>query len=124
MALGSLLVVFDSLLTMTGYQDGPSEDHLTLVLSRRFEPLKSELDGQRTVGFIIDEPRFNGQDDLDVMIAQYVLAPVVIDHRHDHPKSITNFDSDQALRQWLASGDYSLQRCVAEGLAIVERAGP
>lgn len=124
MALWSLLVVCDTLLIMTVDQDGPDKNHLTQKLGRRFGLLKDELDGQHTVGFITDQPRFYGQGNLDVMIAQYMLAPLVIDHQHDQPTSITNFASDEALQRWLASSDYSLQKRIAEGLAIVERVGP
>ena len=124
MALWSLLVVCDTLLIMTVDQDGPDKNHLTQKLGRRFGLLKDKLDGQHTVGFIIDQPRFYGQGNLDVMIAQYMLAPLVIDHQHDQPTSITNFASDEALQRWLASSDYSLQKRIAEGLAVVERVGP
>ena len=124
MALGTLWVTFNHLLEQTGAQTGPAKVSVSLVLGRRFKLLKSDLEGQRRVWFIIEPTRLYGENQLDVMIAQYTLAPVVIDHQQDQPTAITNFDSDHRLRRWLAGSDYSLQSHVAPGLAIVERTGP
>ena len=87
----------------------------------RFEPLRSHLPAEGAIGFFTG----NAQQVKRLRdMAQYVLAPLVVDDGQEHFLAVADFVDESQLQHFLAESHYQLRTRVAEGLAVLERTGP
>lgn len=78
------------ILRQAPHKTGLNADDIAQRSERRFAVLKSELPAQGTVGYIGE----SGDSALpDYYLAQYALAPLVVDHKPNHPLVIGNFST-------------------------------
>jgi len=118
-ALRAIWLVWITLAVSSAPDPGP--DHAGQDAFSRFEPLRPHLPAEGTIGFVAPSAQ-HGQRQRD--IAQYVLAPLVVDTGDGHLVVVADFSDDSQLQLFLADGRYQLAARVAAGLAVVERAGP
>jgi len=116
MILRCLWLVFMISNTVTGTALEPSGQDATARLVRRFQPLADLLPARGSVGFFGE-----GLESQTPAVAQYTLAPLVLDIGGDRPLSIACFETDEALRQFLRDRGYRVRARVSEGLAVVEK---
>lgn len=93
-----------------------SSDEVAKRSDQRFAPLKAALPGSGVVGYI-GEPGTNAL--ADYYLAQYALAPLVLDHSANHPLIVGNFPTGPQMNA--ASEDLRLVKDFGDGVLLFAR---
>jgi hypothetical protein len=120
--LGVLLITLSSFLSTARYAGQAPQVHSLVggnatpaAYERRFEGLRSTLPGHGVVGYLGGAH----YEPANYYLAQYSLAPLVLDHSSDHPLVVGNFDSSDMASETAWPSQLTLLQDFGDGVVLL-----
>jgi hypothetical protein len=86
---------------------------------QRLGRVRVAMNQHEPINYLSD--RQSGKNYTPVEVAQYALAPILVDTHRARHIVVADFTSDAALDEVTRSGEYRLMQRFAAGLAVLER---